>query len=186
MTRLRLGVVARLFISLYLCIGFLGVTAQQMTSNGNIRTNPRTLVTVQNEQVLRGADLYFDNCSVCHGDTALGLAEAKTTFPEEHRKCTRCHRPGNSKLVNWDNIQDNNMFDLGQPTALRGEQALTTFPNAGVLYSYIKSTMPRYEPGYLEDKEYLDITAFLVHINGALPEDILLDEQSALSTLLTN
>lgn len=179
----KLRVVAR-FVILYICIGFLLVTAQQMTSNGNIRTNPRTLVTVQNEQVLRGADLYFDNCSVCHGDTGLGLNEAKTTFPEEHRKCTRCHRPGNSKFVNWNNIQDNNMFDLGQPAALRGEKALATFSNAEVLYTYIKSTMPRYQPGYLKDTEYMDITAFLIQINNALPESLILTEQSALDITL--
>ena len=162
------------------------VAAQEMTSNGNVRTNPRTLVTTQSEQVLRGADLYFANCSVCHGDTALGLAEAKTTFPPEDRRCTRCHRPGNSKTVDWTRIQDNNMFDIGDPVALRGDGALADFSDAATLYAYTRATMPRYQPGFLADAEYLDITAFLAHINGALPEGVVLDEQSATTVLLSH
>ncbi len=160
--------------------------AQEMTSNGNVRTDPRTLLTTQSAQVLRGADLYFANCSVCHGDTALGLNEAKTTFPAEDRNCTRCHRPGNSKTVNWTNIQDNNMFDIGNPVALRGDGALANFPDAATLYAYTRATMPRYQPGFLTDAEYMDITAFLAHINGALPENLVLDEQNAATVPLTH
>ena len=174
---------ARFFIAFYLCILCLGVTAQQMTSNGNVRTNPRTLVTIQNEQVLHGADLYFEHCSVCHGDTALGLAEAKTTFPEEHRKCTHCHKSNNTKLIDWRYIEHNNMFDIGKPGALRGD--LSSFPSALTLYTYIKVTMPRYEPDKLSGDDYMAITAFLAHINGASLEATPLTEQSAAGVSLS-
>jgi mono/diheme cytochrome c family protein len=134
-------------------------------------------------QVQIGAELYNANCKVCHGATALGLEEAKLAFPQEHRRCTRCHRPGNPTLIDWNNIQDHDMFDLGNPPHLRGAEALSSFGTAEALYQYLRATMPRYEPSRLEDAEYLDITAFLLELNGLLPNDFTLsmENSSALS-----
>ena len=173
-----------LYLSLGLLVGLCFSAAQEMTSNGNIRTNPRTLVSTESEQVLHGADVYFESCAVCHGDTALGLAEAKTTFPESHQRCTRCHRPGNPKTVDWTFIQDTNMFDLGDPVALRGDGALAAFANAAALHAYTSATMPRYAPGTLDNSDYLAVTAFLLHVNGALPEGLELTGDNAVDISL--
>jgi mono/diheme cytochrome c family protein len=51
------------------------------------------LVAGAPDAVLRGAATYDWNCAVCHGDTGLGYAEARLSFPADHRTCTRCHRP---------------------------------------------------------------------------------------------
>ena len=137
-------------------------------------------------QVVRGAEVYDLNCAVCHGDSGLGFAEAKLAFPETERKCTQCHKSGNPKLIDWKTIRDNDMFDVGTPPALRGSERNPQFANALVLYTYLKATMPRYEPGRLSNDEYLDVTAFLLSINGDLPRDINLDLGNAVKLELAN
>lgn len=133
----------------------------------------------KSEQVRRGAELYDANCKVCHGATAQGFEEAKLAFPQEHRKCTRCHRRGNPTLIDWNYIQDHDMFDLGDPPALRGAETLSGFGTAEALYQYVRATMPRYEPGRLEDAEYLDITAFMLELNGMLPGNFTLSMENS-------
>lgn len=118
------------------------------------------------EQVKRGAELYDWNCAVCHGDTALGFAEAREAFPEDHRRCQRCHKPNNPARMSLEAMSPHNAFSVGDPPALRGEGTLQAFPHALALYSYIRATMPRYEPGRLNDSEYWDITAFLLELSG--------------------
>jgi hypothetical protein len=126
------------------------------------------LVADAGEQVRRGADLYALNCAVCHGGSGLGYEEARAAFPEDHRTCTRCHRPGNPRVMSFDEMNErvHDLFDVGDPPALRGAGALVAFPNAAALSAYNRATMPRYEPGRLRDDEYLAITAFLLAVNG--------------------
>lgn len=132
---------------------------------------------VAEPQRTRGADLYHLRCAVCHGATGQGLAEARLAFPEDHRRCSRCHKPSNPPLL-ANPFVDNNMFDIGDAPALAGEDALTA-PNAAALYSYLRAAMPRHAPGSLADAEYLDITAYLLELNRALPGGAVLTEQNA-------
>ena len=150
------------------------VSAQGRTADAGALALPETT----NEQVLRGAELYDWNCAVCHGDTALGYAEAKLAFPEDHRHCTYCHKTNNPKIMATMPITPKNSFAIGDPPALRGDGTLQTFPNAAALHAYIRATMPRYEPGRLSDDEYWAITAFLLSLHGTAPDDTL-DANSA-------
>jgi len=121
------------------------------------------LVAGAPEAVMRGAATYDWNCAVCHGDTGLGYAEARLSFPADHRTCTRCHRPGNEREMSFDemNTRHRNLFDVGDPPALRGEGALAAFANDAVLFAYTRATMPRYQPGRLSDDDYADLVAFI-------------------------
>lgn len=107
-----------------------------------------------------GEDLYERRCSVCHGPTGLGLEEARGAFPESHRRCTQCHKSGGPKLLFFP-FQDNNMFDVGQAPALRGEGTLSAFGDSKALSAYIQAAMPRHAPGSLSDAEAEAITAFV-------------------------
>ena len=149
-------------------VGFFAllVATLGLTQDNERRTHSSTLVTTEDAELLNGAELYYQKCSVCHGDTGLGLEEARATFPEDHRRCTQCHKSGNPKEVDWLNIRDNDMFDIGDPTPLRGEGALANFANPESLQAYISATMPRYAPNSLEADDYRDIAAFLLHINN--------------------
>ena len=136
------------------------------------------LLHTTTEQVLQGAELFDYHCADCHGDTAAGFAEAKLAFPEDHQHCTRCHKPNNTKIMANMPITPDNAFNVGEPSTLRGEGALQTFPNAAALHAYMRGTMPRYEPGRLSDEEYWALTAFLLSLHGPLPDGTL-DANSA-------
>jgi hypothetical protein len=126
------------------------------------------LVAEASDEVRVGAELYDRHCSVCHGDTGLGLAEAKLAFPTDHRTCTRCHRPGNPTQMTFDEmmLRQHDLFDLGAPPALRGPGALQAFTDPIALWAYTDATMPRYQPGRLEATEVRAIVGFLWHANG--------------------
>jgi mono/diheme cytochrome c family protein len=113
--------------------------------------------------VVRGAVAYDENCAVCHGDTGLGYEEARFSFPADHRNCTRCHRPGNEREMSFETMmqRQHNLFDVGDPPALRGPGALSAFAVDEVLFAYTRATMPRYQPGRLDDEDYADLVAFM-------------------------
>lgn len=134
-------------------------------------------------QLERGAALFAANCAVCHGATGAGYDEARQAFPPDHRRCTRCHRPSNRAVMSLEEItDDHDLFSLGEPPALRGDGALAAFASAEALAAYIGATMPRYEPGRLTADEYLDLTAWLLQLNGRLPAGVPLT-RAALSDL---
>ncbi len=163
------------------------------------RVHSSILVTSDNAQVLRGAEAYYQNCAVCHGDTAKGLDEARLAFPEDHQKCERCHRPSAFPRYADSEWAGRKAFSIGIAPALHktvegvevaddsveavDAEVLAAFPNALIMYSYIKATMPRHAPSSLEDSTYLDITAFLVEANGVALEDIELTPENAFNVL---
>lgn len=126
------------------------------------------LVADASEEVRVGAELYDRNCAVCHGDTGLGLAEARLAFPDDHRTCTRCHRPGNPTQMTFSQMMErqHDLFDLGSPPALRGPDALAAFADPVALWAYTGATMPRYQPGRLDVAETRAIVTFLWYANG--------------------
>jgi hypothetical protein len=113
--------------------------------------------------VVRGAETYDLNCTVCHGDTGLGYEEARLAFPADHRTCTRCHRPGNAREMSFETMMErqHDLFDVGRAPALRGPGALRAFPTDAALLAYTRATMPRYQPGRLDDGDYTDLVAFM-------------------------
>jgi len=115
------------------------------------------------DAVVRGSVTYDQNCSVCHGDTGLGYEEARLAFPADHRTCTRCHRPGNVREMSFATMMErqHDLFDLGMPPALRGPGTLSAFASDEVLFAYTRATMPRYQPGRLDDASYTDLVAFM-------------------------
>jgi mono/diheme cytochrome c family protein len=125
----------------------------------------RALMVAGAPEVVRaGAEAYAANCAVCHGDTGLGYEEAKLSFPADHRSCTRCHRPGNEREMTFAKMMErqHDLFDVGDPPALRGEGTMTAFATSdAALFGYLRATMPRYQPGRLSDAEYEALVAFL-------------------------
>jgi cytochrome c len=175
-----------LFVFLLFLLAVLSIATTQgyymglKNSGGPLPT--LELIAGASEQVLRGAELYDWNCSVCHGPTALGLEEARAEFPESHRQCESCHRNNNPDTrANFaGNTNERNAFSIGVAPSLRDEASLSKFTNAAVLYAYIYTAMPRYEPRKLTLEEALDITAFLLALRGVRLEEELSEANAAM------
>jgi hypothetical protein len=123
-------------------------------------------------QAARGAAIYTFWCASCHGPTGQGLAEAVASFPEGHRACTSCHHPGNAAQMPGSQVGLATMaFSLGDPPPLAAPGSLTRFGSAAGLYGYVRAAMPRWSPASLDDQAYLDVTAHLLRLVGALGAD---------------
>lgn len=129
------------------------------TGNGAVR--PET------EPEVSGEAVYSRHCSVCHGETGLGLEEARDAFPDDHRRCTRCHRPGNPPTMSYAQVEarQHNLFDIGTPPPVRGDDSMAAHSGRDSLRQYVAATMPRWNPGSLSSAEYAAVTEFLLELN---------------------
>lgn len=156
----RLGWPALLLVLLLLtAMALIEVGAQ--SGGSNEPTTPEELTE-------EGAAVFAAHCSVCHGATGLGLVEAKEAFPADHRRCQRCHKPGNPPTMTLAQVElrQHNLFDVGTPPPLRGEGALASHAAPEALRAYVEASMPRYRPGTLSSDEYDAVTDFLLQLNG--------------------
>jgi mono/diheme cytochrome c family protein len=127
-------------------------------------------------QAARGAAVYAFSCAVCHGATGGGFAEAVAAFPAGYRDCAACHQPTNAPQMPGSQVGLGTMaFSLGDPPALAEPGRLARFGTGGALLRYLRATMPRWAPGSLDDGAYLDVTAHLLRMVGALGENETLD-----------
>lgn len=128
-----------------------------------------TLLAHASDQVKAGAGTFHLVCATCHGPTGGGLAEARLAFDPMHRTCERCHDPANPPLRKDMRITPRDSFSLGHPPALRTDRLAARFKSPSDLYAFLRSNMPRYDPGMLSDRKYVQLTAFLLALNGAMP-----------------
>jgi mono/diheme cytochrome c family protein len=91
-------------------------------------------------------------CFICHGATVTGIGEAPT-------------------LVKAEGEPDVDPWDLGRVLPFRA-------PYATTVWDYINRAMPLYSEGTLTADEVYALTAFLLNINGVIPEDAVMDAQS--------
>jgi hypothetical protein len=105
-------------------------------------------------------------------------------FPEDYRDCARCHHPQNAPQMPGSEIMGSVMaFSLGDPPPLADPERLLRFGTAAGLLGYVRATMPRWDPGRLDDGAYLDVTAHLLRRVGWLGDDEALTEERLSSPL---
>lgn len=153
-------------------------------ARASVPTGPALSSEQRSSGLREGEADYAFHCAVCHGGSGGGLAEARLAFPPDSRHCTRCHKPNNRVVMPLSlPTVDNDMFSIGDPPALHqlpvvepGPSAVGSTTNQGVapmssvaapdaLFTYVRATMPRYEPARLSDSQYWLITAFLLVMN---------------------
>ena len=127
-----------------------------------------------------GAQVYWLNCSACHGDRAQGLTdEFRELYPEEDRNCWNSHCHGNVTYENGFKI----------PTAvpqLVGPGSLTKFPTAANLFGYIRATMPFQKPNSLTTEQYYQVVAFLLRQNALIDAQTDVNDSNAAQIVVSH
>lgn len=130
------------------------------------------------QQADLGAQVYYQVCMACHGDYGQGLTVEWRSNWEEDSNCwkSRCHSP--------DHPPQGFEFPRTCCKAVMGPGTLSQFDNAQELNTYLVETMPWWNPGYLQNEEYWQLTAYLVRTHGGLPENVELGPANASVYLL--
>lgn len=116
-------------------------------------------------QLDRGRELYDFHCTTCHGATGAGFAEARAAFPADHYDCFRCHGRRNPPTMTRHQIETSQtVFSLGDPPALADSERLARYGTIGALLDHVRTTMPRWQPGRLEDDEYRDVVLYVLSL----------------------
>ena len=121
----------------------------------------------------RGALPYWGICLSCHGDKGQGLTDEwrQGGFGLD-MNCwkSKCHAPNHPTPG----------FVLPRLIpAIIGPNTLQRFTTAQELKTYIKNTMPWWNPGSLSEDDSWNLTAYLLRENGVLPHDQNLNIQQA-------
>ena len=145
------------------------VSAGAPRSNADASDGPRGPSLAA--QLERGQAVYAFSCTTCHGATGRGFEEARSVFPDDHYHCIRCHAPSNPPVMTQQQIdQTQSVFSLGDAPSVNDPHALARFASAAGLHGYVRGTMPRWDPGRLDDDAYIDVTVFVLHLAQMLPE----------------
>ncbi|WP_299592728.1 cytochrome c [uncultured Tateyamaria sp.] len=93
-----------------------------------------------------GAEIYAGSCAFCHGDSARG-------------------GPAGSLAGG-----------IGTLTLDAHEKTVGSYwPYSTTVFDYIRRAMPYFAPGSLTDEEVYAVTAYLLHVNGIISENFVLD-----------
>jgi quinol-cytochrome oxidoreductase complex cytochrome b subunit len=127
----------------------------------------KPIVNEPPSQLDEGLLIYWGVCMACHGDTGQGLTDAWRDSFGEDRDCwtSKCHA-SNHPPQGFE-------FPRIVP-ALTGTGTLLRFVNAEQLYRYNLVNMPWWDPGSLTKDKALAVTAYLLKMNGKLPEGVTL------------
>ena len=107
--------------------------------------------------VAQGKSVYENNCEACHGVKGVGGIK--------------------DRLVGGQGTLVTNM-----PIKTVGSY----WPYATTLFDYIRRAMPYTNPGYLSADDTYSVVAYLLYLNGILPEDAKLDRTTLPNVQMPN
>lgn len=104
--------------------------------------------------VARGARVYRGSCATCHGATGReGPFDPLVSPPGEREFPTSLHRTGTLTVGNY-------------------------WPHATSLFEYVARAMPMHAPGTLEADDVYAVVAWILHRNGLIEEDDVMDRET--------
>lgn len=87
--------------------------------------------------------------------------------------CLQCHGPTGTEGPN-DRLVSTGDWDQWPP----GRAVGAYWPYASTLFDYTRRAMPQTTPGTLSDDEVYAVVAYVLHLNGLVPADAVLDAAS--------
>ena len=155
--------IALLLAALFFDGGTASSVKQQVTPTSILSATERLLkptLPAEPSQADHGAQDYWLYCLPCHGERGQGLTEEfRQTYPSEEFDCWKSGCHGRTPYE----------FGFTLPTkvpAVIAHNALWKFADAAQLNSYIRATMPFWNPGSLTEEEAWRVTAFILRENG--------------------
>lgn len=97
-------------------------------------------------------------------------------------KCAACHGPQGEGLLNDRLVGGTGSIATGQAVKTVGSY----WPYATTIFDYVRRAMPYLEPHTLTDDEVYALTAHLLHLNGIIAPDAVMDAQSLPAVQMPN
>lgn len=171
----------RLFLCLIIVFTLLAVYAKPAVAQSSPTPTPTPVVDRLGEPAMpenptqadQGHFVYYQVCMACHGDRGQGLTDEWRLAWGDDFNCweSKCHGPNHPPQG----------FEFPQITSpVIGAGTLIRFDNALELNQYLVETMPWWNPGYLKEDEYWQLTAYLLREHHALPKGVTLDAGNAI------
>lgn len=174
--------IALLFAGLFLQNGFAdnNFDLPTITPVPTLDRLAKPTLPAQPRQADYGSQVYWLNCSPCHGDRGQGLTdEFRQQYPPEDQNCWKSHCHGN--------VTYENGFTLPKVVPqLIGRGSLAKFSTAANLYGFIHQAMPFQRPGVLTNAEYYQLVAFLLRQNGLIDSNTEVNASNAASIIISS
>jgi len=103
-----------------------------------------------------------------------GSGTATQGEPVYAAQCLVCHGPGGAGLGNDVLVGGHGTLDGAAPAKTIG----SFWPYATTVFDYIRRAMPYLTPESLTSDEVYAVTAYLLHLNGIIDEDEIMDAQT--------
>jgi cytochrome c len=114
--------------------------------------------------VKQGQEVYANNCAVCHGDKGEG-------------------RRVEGAVGGFDRLVGG-FGTLDKPTPVTTVGSF--WPYATTLFDYVRRAMPFHAPQSLTPDEVYAVSAYVLHMNGIVPEDSFLDRTTLPAVKMPN
>lgn len=126
----------------------------------DIRTSDGKGLPAGKGSVAQGKEVYQAKCLACHGE------EAK----------------GGNQYVYGSMVGGIGSFTTNARVLTPGSM----YPYAPILFDYIRRAMPMNEPQTMTNDEVYAVSAYLLHLNGLVPADAVMDAKSLASVKMPN
>jgi cytochrome c len=108
-----------------------------------------------------------------------GVERGKAVFAEQ---CAACHGPDGQGGLGDRLVGGQGTLATPKPVRTVGSY----WPYAPTLFDYIRRAMPQNAPQSLSNEDVYAVSAYILHLNGLVPADAVLDEKSLAAVKMPN
>jgi quinol-cytochrome oxidoreductase complex cytochrome b subunit len=142
--------------------------------NANRLARPILSSPANPTQLDEGSLVYWKICLTCHGDRGQGLTDEWREVFGQDANCwtSKCHAPNHPPegfFIPRDRLAP----------AIKGPGTLTSYKTGQDLYDYIVVAMPWWKPNSLTTEQAWQVSAYLLKMNGTLPDGLVLNATDA-------